>query len=303
MTALKQQAFRNVINSPFSKTNPDQSENAGLDVILEYVSENRRPGAYGHQTAAGSIFGDLFRDSGTYDPARREEVLLHFESYLARIHIVEEMLRAEALVRYFVKCVDDSSPIRNQTGFADLQRESENPLLSMVKFLRARVEADFSNGSAVEKSNAPSLRQLLDSLEQEFIEPMVNFRNRIAHGYSRAFDKGLRRSGKEKDSDLLATKIFEQADFVLAKCIKSNLDALTLVFNHLPMSLLREGGFCTDDLKGQQDLFRRTPFLALPRWQTGMAGSVAAMTDTNMKNFVESPAKALSDFWSSLRLT
>lgn len=303
MTTLKAQALKNAINSPFSLQNLDQSENAGLDTILMFLAELRNPGVHGHLTAAGSIFADLFGDAGTYNPARRQEMLLHLEAYLARINIFEEVLRAEALVRYFVKSIDDTSPIKTFEGFADLRRESENPMISMVKFLKARVDADLVHGTVLEKANSLVLQQLLKRLEEDFIEPILNFRHRIAHGYSRAFDKGLRRNGKDKISDTLATKIFEQADFRLATCIKSNLDALTLIFNHLPMNLSRKGSFYADQIGDNVRLFRHMPSLVLPRWQMTMASDVAAIADSEIREFIEAPAKALRDFWSALRVT
>ena len=303
MTTLKEQAFKNVLNSPFSLPNPDRSENAGLDVILMFLAELRNPGTHGHRTAAGSIFADLFGTANTYDPARRQEMLLHFEAYLARINIFEEMLRAEALVRYFVKSIDETSPVKTYSGFADLHSEQVNPMLGMVKFLEARVAADVLHGTTLEKANAPVLGRLLERLEKDFIEPIVNFRHRIAHGYSRAFDKGLRRNGKDKNSDALATKLFEQADFRLATCIKSNLDALTLIFNHLPIFLSRIGSFYTDEIKGNVALFHHTPFIVLPGWQLTMAADVASIGDAGVKAFIEAPANALRDFWSTLRVS
>lgn len=299
---LHEQLVTNLVNSPFSEPNADRSENVGLKMVLAYVSELRQPGFSQSATIEAKLFKDLLiLDAGGYTAERRDQLLRYYESYFSRIFIFEEVIRAEAVVRLFAKSITASIPhITPGRHLTNLTNEAGNLLQCVIEFLDFFAAAEEASASSATKINVTALRRLIATVSDDFVEPIVNFRNRIAHGYSRSFHTDLRRTGRSLSSDDLATEIFNEADLLLATCISGNLNRLALVFNHLPMWFKKYGTFSSPELLAEANLIQRVPSLLRPCWGSELDSKVQTLPNLALRKFIEAPDLAIKTFWQAV---
>lgn len=303
MSTPPSELFTNHLNSPFSAPQADRTENVGLEAILIHVANLRDPNLPADVSLIGGIFAGLGSESASaYTPQRRAQLMQHYEGYLARIHIFEEVIRAESLVRYLVRRGLASSPhIPRSRELANIEKEQGNLLESMLDLVDSLAALEEANGSPMQRTNATLVRRLVQVADAVFFDPLINFRNRIAHGYSRAFHTGLRRRGMSKISDLTATQIFNQADLVSAQCIVENLQRLSLIYYRLPQALAATGTLFSPALLEEARLHTQIPQVHAPRWLKKYGQRVRAMTCANLRHHIEAPEQALQSFWALVK--
>lgn len=302
MSRPPEETFTNHLNSPFSAPQADRSENVGLEAILAHVARLRNPELPSRFATLGGLFTDLSGSGpARYTPERRAQLLQHYEAYLSRIHIFEQVIRAEALVRYLAKSLLVSSPhVPQSNQLSQVSEENGNLLSGIIDLLDSFASTEETTGTSLGKANATLVRRLIAIADATFFEPLVNFRNRIAHGYSRAFHTQLRRRGRAEVSDATATEIFTKADLISATCIVDNLDCLSLLFYRLPFEFAKNGTFSSQGFLEDGALRKRMPFLHEPNWIKTFRSDVHSMPGSNLRQLIITPQQGLQAFWQSL---
>lgn len=299
MSQLPDEAFRNFLNSPFAARGADGTETVGLEAILAHVARMRDASVPSHLAHIGELFADLADLTNTrYTPQRRAEMLAHYEGYLARIHLFEQVIRGEAILRYLVKArLVAPTNVPKTKLLSELVDERGNLLSSSVDLVIELSAVDTANGTSAAKANAALIRRLLMLVDATFFEPLINFRNRIAHGYSRAFHTGLRRKGKLDPSDSTASEIFQQANLMIATSLAENLDHLVALVYHLILFFDSHGTLTTPWLTDHAAMKHTAPHMLKAKWKHPYGSAIAALPNSNLRQMLTAPALALETFW------